>query len=123
MFKANNNENRVIRTCGSSFAYCNGNCSSCEANNTYATTSTDTVEAPTYDIDAFCRPSKEAYEKAKMDREYIGTCLNLSRKRKNELIDELCKEREAEKFYMEMYEKHREIIRKYEIYEELDNES
>ena len=67
----------------------------------------------------FSKPSKEEYEKAKKDREYIGTCLNLCRKRKNELIDELCRERDSEKFYMEMYEKHRDIIRRYEIYEEM----
>jgi vacuolar-type H+-ATPase subunit D/Vma8 len=65
------------------------------------------------------KPTKEEYEKAKKDKEYFGTCLNLSRKRRNELIDELCKEREAEKLYMEMYEKHRDIIRRYELYEEI----
>ena len=40
---------------------------------------------------------------------------------RDELIDALAKERESEKLYMELYEKHRDIIRKYEIYEELDN--
>lgn len=69
------------------------------------------------------KPSKEAYEKAKKDREYTANALFLCRKRRDDLIDELSREREHEKLYMEMYEKHREIIRRYEIYEELESGS
>jgi hypothetical protein len=65
------------------------------------------------------KPSKEEYEKAKKDKEYAANALFLCRKRRDDLIDELCREREHEKLYMEMYEKHRDIIRKYEIYEEI----
>ena len=77
-------------------------------------------ESPGYDCDAFGKPSKEAYEKAKADKEYAANALFLCRKRRDDLIDELAREREHEKFYMEMYEKHRDIIRKYEIYEEFE---
>lgn len=66
------------------------------------------------------KPSKEEYEKAKKDKEYAANALFLCRKRRDDLIDELSREREHEKFYMEQYEKHRDVIRKYEIYEELE---
>ena len=66
------------------------------------------------------KPTREAYEKAKQDREFAATSLHLCRKRRDELIDALAEARESEKFYMELYEKHREIIRRYEIYEELE---
>ena len=66
------------------------------------------------------KPTKEEYEKAKAEKEYFGGCLHLSRKRRDELIDELCKEREAEKHYREMYEQYKDIVRRYEIYEEIE---
>ena len=66
------------------------------------------------------KPSKEEYEQAKEGKKYASEALWLSRKRRDELIDALAQERESEKFYMELYEKHRDIIRKYEIYEELE---
>lgn len=67
------------------------------------------------------KPTKEAYEKAKKDKEYAANALFLCRKRRDDLIDELSREREHEKLYVEMYEKHLDIIRRYEIYEELEN--
>lgn len=121
-------ETAAVRRCGASYAYCNGNCSECEANRTYATNSTEAKSMymndtlPEYDMDAFGKPSKEAYEKAKKDKEYVANALFLCRKRRDDLIDELSREREHEKFYLEQYEKHRNIIRKYEIYEELQSD-
>jgi hypothetical protein len=118
-------ETAVVRKCGSSFAYCNGNCSDCPTNNTYATNSTDAVSMyahphPLYDCDAFGKPSKEAYERAKQNRMFASDSLRLCRKRRDELIDALAKERDNEKHYMELYEMNRDIVRKYEIYEELE---
>lgn len=66
------------------------------------------------------KPTKEEYEKAKKDKEYAANALFLCRKRRDDLIDELAKERDHEKFFLELYEKHRDIIRRYEIYEELE---
>ena len=66
------------------------------------------------------KPSKEEYEKAKKDKEYAANALFLCRKRRDDLIDELSREREHEKLYIELYEKHRDIIRRYEIYEEIE---
>jgi hypothetical protein len=66
------------------------------------------------------KPTKEEYEKAKKDKEYAANALFLCRKRRDDLIDELAKERDHEKFFLELYEKHRDIIRRYEIYEEIE---
>lgn len=65
------------------------------------------------------KPSKEEYEKSLKECEYFTSCLRLSRARRDELLDALCEERAHEKLYLESYEKHREIVRRYEIYEEL----
>ena len=67
------------------------------------------------------KPAKEEYEKAKEGKKFASDALWMCRKRKDELIDALAKERESEKFYMELYEKHRDIIRRYEIYEEIES--
>lgn len=111
--------NAAIHKCGSSFAYCSGNCTDCEANSTYTTTSTEALVEEAEDL--LGKPSKEEYEKAKKDKEYAANCLFLSRKRRDDLIDELAREREHEKLYKELYEKHLDIIRRYEIYEEIEN--
>ena len=114
---------QAIRPCGSSYAYCNGDCAECEANNTYATNSTESVSRyaqPDYDCDEFGKPSKEAYERAKENKKFASEALWRCRKRRDELIDALAQERDNEKNYVELYELNRDIIRKYEIYEELE---
>ena len=73
-----------------------------------------------YDCEAFGKPSKEAYERAKENKAFASNALWACRKRKDELIDALAKERENEKHYVELYELNRDIIRKYEIYEEME---
>ena len=110
-----------VHRCGNSWQHCNGDCSACDAGNTYTTTSTDlpTLTIP-YDTDAFGKPSKEAYERAKENKKFASNALWECRNRRDKLIDDLAKERENEKRYMELYEMNRDIIRKYEIYEELD---
>ena len=116
-------ETGAVCKCCSSYAYCNGNCAECETNNTYATNSTEAISRyaqPDYDCDAFGKPSKEAYERAKQNKMFASDSLRLCRKRRDELIDALAQERENEKNYMELYEMNRDIIRKYEIYEELE---
>ena len=115
----NFDETSAVHKCGSSYAYCNGNCNDCPNSNTWATTST-TMTEPTYDCDAFGKPSKEAYERAKENKAFASNALWACRKRRDELIDELAKERESEKHYVELYELNRDIIRKYEIYEEME---
>ena len=115
----NFDETGAVHKCGSSYAYCNGNCNDCPNANALATTST-TMTEPTYDCDAFGKPSKEAYERAKENKKFASDALWACRKRRDELIDALAKERENEKSYMELYEMNRDIVRKYEIYEEIE---
>lgn len=113
----------AVRKCGSSFAYCKGSCDECEVSKIYATNSIDAAPMhakPVEDEDTLGKPTKEEYEKAKQDREFDAISLRSCRKHRDELIDALVRERESEKLYMELYEKHRDIIRRYEIYEEIE---
>ena len=71
----------------------------------------------------FTKPSKEEYEKAKQDIIYFGECIRQSVARKNELLDALCLEREAEREYRDIYDMYKGIVRRYEIYEELEQRS
>ena len=71
----------------------------------------------------FTKPSKEEYEKAKQEVSYFSECIRLSVRRKNELLDALCLEREAERDYRDIYDMYKEIVRRYEIYEELEQRS
>lgn len=66
------------------------------------------------------KPTKEAYEKAKSDYKMFCSWLVKSRERKNELIDALAIERENEKTYLDLAEKNKSIIQRYEIYEEIE---
>ena len=70
--------------------------------------------------DSLVKPTVQEYEASKKECEYFSRCVSLARKRQNELLDELCKERSNEKFYAEQYKKHKDIVRRYEIYEELE---
>lgn len=66
------------------------------------------------------KPSKDAYDRAKQNLMFASDSLRLCRKRRDELIDELAQERENEKNYIALYEMNRDIVRRYEIYEELE---
>ncbi len=105
------NKDKAVRTCGSSYAYCDGNCSSCSVNNTYATNSTSVTGY---------RPSEEEYNIAKELTHTMSDWISLSRRQQRLLLDELCAEREKEKGYDECYNKHRETIRRYEFYKEVE---
>lgn len=66
------------------------------------------------------KPSSAEYEKAKNDYKMFCSWIVKSRERKNELIDALIIERENEKTYTELADKQKDIIRRYEIYTELE---
>ena len=113
----------AIRPCGGSYQYCDGQCASCELYNTaYSTTSTSEVVAykVSVDDDPIVKPSKEQYEKSKQLRSELSDWIWRSKKRQDELLDELFKERQHEKDYQGLYEAHKDLIRRYEIYEELE---
>lgn len=117
--------NNTIRPCGSSFAYCDGNCVGCTeneyetSNSTTITTQSTSYKTSTED-DSISKPTKEQYEKSIEAKKNLSEWIRLSRKRQGQLIDDLCKERSLEKDYQGMYEAHKDIIRKYEIYEEIE---
>ena len=54
------------------------------------------------------KPPKEEYEKAKQQLIYFSDCVQLAIKRKNELLDELCLEHEAEREYRDIYDMYKE---------------
>ena len=105
---------KMIRPCGSTYAFCTGICEGCSVNNTYATNSTSNDSSCTIG-----QPTKESYEFSKSCMKDLSSWMHASRKRQDELLDELCKERENEKSWKELYDGHAEVIRKYEIYEQL----
>lgn len=67
------------------------------------------------------KPSKDAYDRAKQNLMFASDSLRLCRKHRDDLIDALAQERENEKNYIELYEMNRDIVRKYEIYQEIES--
>lgn len=72
------------------------------------------------DDDGISKPSKEHYEESKKVRSDLAQWISMSRKRQNELLDALFKERESEKQYIQTYKAHQDLIQRYEIFEELE---
>lgn len=68
------------------------------------------------------KPTFEEYEKAKQEYNTFCSWLRMARERKNELIDALAVERENELRYLQQANKHREIIRCYELYEQIEKD-
>ena len=66
------------------------------------------------------KPTLEEYEKAKQDYKTYCSWLRMAREKKNELIDALAVERENELLYLKQSEKQHDVIRCYEIYEQLE---
>ena len=68
------------------------------------------------------RPTLEEYEKAKQEYKTYCSWLRTTREKKNELIDALAIEMENELLYLKQAEKQHDIIRCYEIYEQLEKD-
>lgn len=75
------------------------------------------------DDDGVSKPSKEHYEQSKKTCGNLAQWIGMSRKRQNELLDALFEERESEKAYVQSYKVHQDLIRRYEIYEEIQSGS
>lgn len=67
------------------------------------------------------KPTEEEYVEGKRQLEFFASCIHCSRKRQNELLDELCEERASEKLYKDNYDRVKDVVRRYEIYKELEN--
>ena len=75
------------------------------------------------DDDGVSKPSKAHYEQSKKTCGNLAQWIGMSRKRQNELLDALFEERESEKAYVQSYKAHQDLIRRYEIYEEIQSGS
>lgn len=120
----------MIRPCGGGYQYCDGHCADCGFNNTtYSTTTSDLSlsesEPLSYkasaDDDGISKPSREQYEKSKELKRDLSSWIQRSRKRQQALLDDLIKERSVEKGYVGLYEAHRDLVRRYELYEEIES--
>ena len=63
------------------------------------------------------KPTLEEYNQAKSNLSFIAHAIQHCRDRRDQLIDELAKEREEEKSYLKLYEECKEIVFIYETYE------
>lgn len=128
---------KMIRPCGGGYQYCDGHCAECGFNNTTYSTTTN-PNSPTFSSittldntpptvtfraaagdDGFSKPTREQYENSKAAKASLADWIRRSKKRQEELMDELLKERTQEKEYQGMYDAHKDLVRRYEIYEEL----
>lgn len=114
-------EEYMIRPCGGGYQYCNGHCTDCEMVKDI-TTSTSTVYKAHSDDDGISRPTQEMYMKSLEAKRSLAEWIRLSRKRQNQLLDDLFKERSLEKDYQGMYDAHKDLVRRYEIYQEIRND-
>ena len=117
--------NFAIRLCGSEWKFCEGDCTSCDAQSISHSTDTEaTKKLFTYkiaiDTDPFGKPTEEQYEESKKIKSDLASWIRMSKNRPDELLDALFKERQLEKDYHSLYEAHSELVRRYEIYKEID---
>ena len=68
------------------------------------------------------KPTVEEYEKALQERNNLRSWLSMECKRRDEFLDELLNSRENIKMYEKSLEKANDVIRKYEIYQEIESE-
>jgi hypothetical protein len=72
--------------------------------------------------DGISKPTAEQYEESKKRCRDFADWIRRSKKRQDELLDELCKERVAEKDYQNMYTVNKDLVRRYELYSEIEAE-
>ena len=67
-------------------------------------------------------PTKEEYEEALRNAAYLGDAIIRERKRRESLINELCTSQNLLNQYEKLLSNQKEIVQKYEIYEEIRKE-
>jgi hypothetical protein len=72
--------------------------------------------------DEFHIPTPEEYEVHKKEMATFASWIRMSRDRQDKLLDELTAERESYKLYLSTYNRHKEEVRKYEIYKQIQEE-
>ena len=66
------------------------------------------------------KPTLEEYNQAKSNMTFAAHAIQYCRERRDQLIDELAKEREEEKSYLQMYEQYKEVVFIYDTYEAIE---
>ena len=66
------------------------------------------------------KPTEKEYKEAQASYRQVCEHLRLCRERRDALLDELVAERENEKFCLSLAEKQKDIIRRYEIYTQIE---
>lgn len=69
------------------------------------------------------KPTREEYDKAVQDVSNFASWIGMERDRQNKLLDEICNCRKNIKLYEEAYLNAKNVILKYNMYEELEAES
>lgn len=67
-------------------------------------------------------PTKEEYEAAMQNVVFLQDAIVRENRRKDDLIDKLCESQKMVKIYKESLNKYKEIMEKYQIYQELLDE-
>ena len=67
-------------------------------------------------------PTREEYEEALRNIAYLGDVIIRERKHRESLINELCTSQNLLNQYEKILSEQKEIVQKYEIYEEIKNE-
>lgn len=63
------------------------------------------------------KPTVEEYNQAKRNITFASNALLFCQGRRNQLLDELIKERENEKHYLKLLEQYNEVVNTYEVFE------
>lgn len=64
-------------------------------------------------------PTREEYKEALDRLSYLGNAVAMEKKNREDLIDKLCKSQNYIKDYEALISQNREIIQKYDIYQEI----
>lgn len=66
------------------------------------------------------KPTREEYENALKDKKMLNEWLSMEYKTRDELLDKLLNSRETIKMYQEALNQSKDIIQRYEIYQEVE---
>lgn len=66
-------------------------------------------------------PTREEYEEALESKKYLDDVIRIAYKRRDILINELCSAQKSLDMYKESLDYQKEIINKYEIYQEISS--
>lgn len=69
------------------------------------------------------KPTLEEYNQAKSNMTFAAHAIQHCRDRRDQLIDELTRERENEKSYLQMYEQCKEVVFMYEVWYKVERGS